>query len=101
MNTECAAFLPQVAQDLLWTELSRDVESCCWSQQLPAFLRIQLVTLEAIGVNLRQEVGADVARDEARVCDNFPKKWNVVGHPWSDLREAKCLEEFSLLSKNT
>lgn len=92
INTEFAAFLPQVAQDLLWTELSCDVESCCWSQQLPAFLHIQLVTLEAIGVNLWQEVGADVARDEVRVCDNFPKKCNVVGHTWSDLREAKCFE---------
>lgn len=63
---------PQATQDLLRTELSGDVERRCRGQQLPALVRLQLVTLEAVGVNLRQEVGADVTRDEARVRDDFP-----------------------------
>lgn len=75
---------PQVAQDLLWTQLSGDVDCCCRGQQLPTLVHVQLVALEAIGVNLRQEVGVDVARDKARVGNDFSQEWNVVGHAWRD-----------------
>lgn len=78
------ASTPQVAQDLLWAQLNTDVKRCCRGQQLPAIVRLQLVTLEAIWVNLRQEVGADVTRNKARVGDDFTKEGNVVGHTWRE-----------------
>lgn len=78
------AFSPEVTQDLLWTELSSDVESCCWGQELPACFHLQLVALEAFRVNLRQEVGADLARDKARVGDDLPQERDVVGHAWRE-----------------
>lgn len=40
------------------------------------------MTLETFWVNLWQEVGADVPRDEARVGDYFTQEGNVVGHTW-------------------
>lgn len=73
---------PQVTEDLLRALLSGDVESCCCGQQLPAFAHVELMTLEAFGVNLWQEVGADVPGDEARVGDYFTQEGDVVGHAW-------------------
>lgn len=40
------------------------------------------MTLEPVGVNLRQEVGADVSGHEERVGDDFTQERNVVGHTW-------------------
>lgn len=85
MNSiKLARSLPRVVQDFLRTKLNADVESSCRSQQLPATVCIQLVTLEAIRVNLWQEVGADVTGDEARMGDDFTQEGNVVGHSWRE-----------------
>lgn len=75
---------PGVAEDLLRPQLSGDVERGRRGQQLPALVHVQLTALETLRVNLRQEVGADVPRDEARVGDDFTQEGDVVGHAWRD-----------------
>lgn len=42
------------------------------------------MALKAIGVNLWEEVGADVTRDKTRMSDDFLQERNVVGHTWKE-----------------
>lgn len=84
---------PQVAHEPVRAELRCDVERCSRGQQLPALVGLQPVTLEAFGVNLRQEVGADVPRDKSGVGDDFPQQGNVVGHAWKEDHQTSLQEE--------
>jgi len=52
------------------------------------------MSLEAIRINLWQEVGADVTRDKSRMRNDFPQERNVVGHTWKEDGEKTKLESF-------
>ena len=84
---------PEFPQQPLGAQLSGDVQRCSRRQQLPATVGPQLQTLKAFWVDLRQEVGGDVTRDEAGVGDDLPQEGDVVGDTWRENYQTSLQEE--------